>query len=70
MLFVLRSVDLFVALFVSVTLFFFFSELCERVKAKDTEQIERLGPVLQARLTEGAEAINACMKARSDLTAW
>lgn len=45
-------------------------ELCERVKDQDTRQNEQLGPVLQARLTEGAEAINFCMKTKSDLAAW
>ncbi|PIK60755.1 hypothetical protein BSL78_02319 [Apostichopus japonicus] len=45
-------------------------ELCEQVRDKDAQQNEQLGPVLQARLTEGAEAINVCMKTRSDLTAW
>ncbi|XP_071842146.1 uncharacterized protein [Apostichopus japonicus] len=45
-------------------------ELCEQVRDKDAKQNEQLGPVLQARLTEGAEAINVCMKTRSDLTAW
>ncbi len=48
----------------------FFSVLCKAVDEKDKEQLEKILPVLQKRLSQATQGLTECLNLRDTAQAW
>ncbi len=49
---------------------FCFAVLCKAVDEKDKEQLEKILPVLQKRLTQATQGLTECLNLRDTAQAW